>query len=193
MTETPRTPEPAAVFTDNTPTPPTGFQNPLFVPPQPQPPRKSRKGTAVLVGAAVLAAVVGGGTGAWITSSASAPSTVVSSLSGSTTGTPAANNTAAGSIGSVAAARLPVVVQIANQQDIGSGVVISSDGLILTNNHVVASGGSFTVTFNDGTKHAATVVGTDPSTDLAVLKVQGVSGLKTAVFADSSQVKVGDQ
>jgi len=194
MTETPRSPEPtAAVFTDDTPTPPTGFQNPLFMPPQPQPPRKSRKGTAMLVGAAVMAAVVGGGTGAWITSSAATPSTVVSSVGGSTTGSPAANNTATGSISSVAATGLPVVVQISNQQDIGSGVVISSDGQILTNNHVVSSGGSFTVTFNDGTKHPATVVGTDPSTDLAVLKVQGVSGLKTAVFADSSQVKVGDQ
>jgi putative serine protease PepD len=192
MTETPRTPEPAAVFTDDTPTPPTGFQNPLFTPAPPQPPRKSRKGTAMLVGAAVMAAVVGGGAGAWITGATTAPSTVVSSVSSTTTGTNASNTTA-GTISSVAATGLPVVVQIANQQDIGSGVVISSDGLILTNNHVVASGGSFTVTFNDGTKHAATVVGADPTTDLAVLKVQGVSGLKTAVFADSSQVKVGDQ
>jgi putative serine protease PepD len=72
-------------------------------------------------------------------------------------------------------------------------VIISSDGLILTNNHVVASGGTFTVTFNDGSKAQATVVGTDPTTDLAVVKAQGVSGLKTAVFGDSSQVKVGDQ
>ena len=193
MTETPRTPEPQPVFTDNTPTPPTGFQNPLFVPPQPQPqPRKARKGTAVLVGAAVLAAVVGGGTGAWITSATASPSTVSSTVSNSTTGTTASNNTA-GSVSAVAAAGLPVVVQISNQQGLGSGVVISSDGLILTNNHVVSTGGTFTVTFNDGSKHQATVVGTDPTTDLAVLKVQGVSGLKTAVFADSSQVKVGDQ
>jgi putative serine protease PepD len=190
MTETPRSPEPP-VFTDDTPTPPAGFQNPLFVPPPPQP-RKARKGTAVLVGAAVLAAVVGGGTGAWITTSVAAPSTVVGSASGSTTGTPTANTTG-GSVSAVAASGLPVVVQISNQQGLGSGVVISSDGLILTNNHVVSSGGTFTVTFNDGSKAKATVVGTDPSTDLAVVKAQGVSGLKTAVFADSSQVKVGDQ
>ncbi|QUQ66908.1 S1C family serine protease [Kutzneria sp. CA-103260] len=191
MTETPRTPEPAAVYTDNTPTPPTGFPNPLFVPQPPQPPRKSRKGAAVLIGAAVLAAVVGGGTGYGIYT-ANAQSTVVSSLSSSTTATPAANNTS-GSVSTVAASGLPVVVQISNSQGLGSGVIISSDGLILTNNHVVASGGSFTVTFNDGKKVAATVVGTDPSTDLAVVKAQGVSGLKTATFGDSSQVKVGDQ
>jgi putative serine protease PepD len=193
MTETPRTPEPAAaVYTDDTPTPPTGFQNPLFVPQPPQPPRKARKGAAVLIGAAVLAAVVGGGTGYGIYA-ASAQSTVVSSLSSSTTaGTPAANSTA-GSVSTVAANGLPVVVQISNSQGLGSGVIISSDGLILTNNHVVATGGAFTVTFNNGSKAQATVVGTDPSTDLAVVKAQGVSGLKTATFGDSSQVKVGDQ
>ncbi|GAA3430913.1 S1C family serine protease [Kutzneria kofuensis] len=192
MTETPRTQE-SPVFTDDTPTPPTGFQNPLFVPPQPQPPRRARKGTAALVGAAVLAAVVGGGTGAWVTSSVTAPSTVSSSVSGTASGTPAANNTASGNVSSVAAAGLPVVVKISNSQGLGSGVIISSDGLILTNNHVVATGGPFTVTFNDGSKATAAVVGTDPSTDLAVIKAQGVSGLKTAVFADSSTVKVGDQ
>jgi len=191
MTETPRTPEPAAVYTDETPTPPTGFQNPLFVPQPPQPPRRSRKGAAVLIGAAVLAAVVGGGAGYGIYAT-TAQSTVVSSVSSSATGTPAANNTS-GSVSAVAAAGLPVVVQISNSQGLGSGVVISSDGLILTNNHVVATGGTFTVTFNDGSKAQATVVGTDPSTDLAVVKAQGVSGLKTATFGDSSQVKVGDQ
>ncbi|MFI9386535.1 S1C family serine protease [Kutzneria sp. NPDC052558] len=192
MTETPRTPEPAAVLTDDTPTPPTGFQNPLFVPPPPQPPRKSRKGVAVLVGAAVLAAVVGGGAGYGIYA-VSSQSTVVSSLaSTSTTGAPAANSTS-GSVSTVAANGLPVVVQISNSQGLGSGVIISSDGLILTNNHVVASGGTFTVTFNDGSKAQATVVGTDPTTDLAVVKAQGVSGLKTATFGDSSQVKVGDE
>ena len=189
MTETPRSPE-SAVFTDDTPTPPTGFPNPLFVPPQPQ--RKPRRGTAVLVGAAVLAAVVGGGTGAWVTTSVASPSTVASSVSGSTTGT-TASNTTAGTVSSVAAAGLPVVVKISNSQGLGSGVIISSDGLILTNNHVVSTGGPFTVTFNDGSTAKATVVGTDPTTDLAVVKAQGVSGLKAAVFGDSSQVKVGDQ
>src|SRR5690348_10459158 len=92
MTETPRSPE-SPVLTDNTPTPPTGFQHPLFVPPQPEPPRrKVGKGTAVLVGAAVLAAVVGGGAGYGIYT-ASAQSTVVGSVSSSTTGTTASNNT----------------------------------------------------------------------------------------------------
>jgi putative serine protease PepD len=146
----------------------------------------------VLVGAAVLAAVVGGGTGAYVTGTLTAQSTVVNALSSSATATPASNS-AAGSVTSVASAGLPVIVQISNSQGLGSGVIISSDGEILTNNHVIAAGGSFTVTFNDGSTAKATVIGADPTTDLAVIKAQGVSGLKTAVLGNSSTVKVGDQ
>lgn len=75
----------------------------------------------------------------------------------------------------------------------GSGVVIRSDGYILTNNHVVAAatnGGSVSVEFSDGSTAAAKIVGTDPTSDLAVVKVDK-SGLKAAVFADSEALKVG--
>jgi putative serine protease PepD len=76
----------------------------------------------------------------------------------------------------------------------GSGVVIRADGHILTNNHVVASGaagGSIVVTFDDGRTAAARLVGRDPSSDLAVIKVENMSGLTTAAFADSGQLRVG--
>jgi len=74
---------------------------------------------------------------------------------------------------------------------LGSGVVVSQDGYILTNNHVVAGAERVTVEFVDGRSLSAKVVGTDPPSDLAVLKVAG-TGYKTLPLADSSQVRVGD-
>jgi putative serine protease PepD len=99
----------------------------------------------------------------------------------------------------VAAAVQPSVVSIEVQasggSDEGSGVIMSSDGTILTNNHVIsaaASGGTITVTFSDGKTADATIVGRDAATDLAVIKASGVSGLKPATFGDSDSVHVGD-
>ena len=74
---------------------------------------------------------------------------------------------------------------------LGSGVVVTPDGYILTNNHVVAGAERVTVEFVDGRTLSAKVVGTDPPSDLAVLKVAGTS-FKTLPLADSSQVRVGD-
>jgi putative serine protease PepD len=76
----------------------------------------------------------------------------------------------------------------------GSGIIISSDGQILTNNHVAALAGkhgSMSVNFNDGSAKPATVVGTDPITDLAVIKAQGVSGLHPATIDKSNNLQVG--
>ncbi|GAB2855961.1 hypothetical protein GCM10027200_65500 [Lentzea nigeriaca] len=93
----------------------------------------------------------------------------------------------------VAAKVLPSVVQVNLQNGLGSGVILTADGQILTNNHVVASsGGRLTVTLNDGRQVPATVVATDPSSDLAVIKASGVSGLTPIKWADSDGVKVGD-
>ena len=72
----------------------------------------------------------------------------------------------------------------------GTGVVISSDGQILTNNHVVESGGNLTVTFHDGTSANAEVVGTDPVTDLAVIQARDVSGLTAAELGSSGDLEV---
>jgi putative serine protease PepD len=86
------------------------------------------------------------------------------------------------------------VVSITTQSGEGSGVVISADGYIVTNNHVVATatGDTVTVIFADGKKATAKIVGTDPRTDLAVVKADGVSGLTAAHFGDSSKMQVGD-
>jgi S1-C subfamily serine protease len=75
----------------------------------------------------------------------------------------------------------------------GTGIVLSSSGEILTNNHVVAGATSVNVTdVGNGRTYAATVVGTDKTHDIAVLQLQGASGLKTAVLGNSTSVAVGD-
>lgn len=76
------------------------------------------------------------------------------------------------------------------QPAFGSGFVISTDGYIVTNNHVVEDSPSITVTFIDGIELNATMIGTDPSTDLAVIKVYG-GDLKPLQFANSSLLEPG--
>jgi putative serine protease PepD len=80
--------------------------------------------------------------------------------------------------------------------DEGSGIVLRADGTIVTNNHVVEAaengGGKITVEFNDGKSATATIVGTDSTTDLAVIKAAGVSNLKPATLGDSDKLQVGD-
>jgi len=104
-----------------------------------------------------------------------------------------------GSVAKVAASVLPSVVSIEFQSQAGagsgSGVIIDESGLILTNNHVVeavANGGTLTVTFQDGTSTHANVVGTDPESDLAVIKVSGVNNLKPITFGNSDALQVGE-
>lgn len=74
---------------------------------------------------------------------------------------------------------------------IGSGVIISSDGIILTNNHVVAGGGEVTVKTHDGREFRAVDVWTDPKTDLAVVKIDA-NDLTAAPLGNSDQVEIGD-
>ncbi|HEX6420879.1 MAG TPA: trypsin-like peptidase domain-containing protein [Acidimicrobiales bacterium] len=99
----------------------------------------------------------------------------------------------------VAAAVLPSVVSIGidagGATGGGSGIVLSEDGQILTNNHVVApvaERGTLTVTFSDGTTAEAEIVGRDPATDLAVIRADGVSGLTPATLGASGDLNVGD-
>ncbi|GAB3271561.1 trypsin-like peptidase domain-containing protein [Larkinella harenae] len=72
----------------------------------------------------------------------------------------------------------------------GSGFIISSDGYIITNNHVVAGAQKIDVALPDGRDFEATLIGRDPATDIAVIKIYG-EGLKAIRFADSKQVQVG--
>ncbi|HCR28776.1 MAG TPA: protease Do [Opitutae bacterium] len=74
----------------------------------------------------------------------------------------------------------------------GSGVVVSESGYILTNNHVVENASEVSVSFQDGRILDAKVIGADPQTDLAVLKVDGDEEFPFAVMADSEQIEVGD-
>ena len=77
------------------------------------------------------------------------------------------------------------------EKALGSGVIVSPEGYILTNNHVVDGATDVTVTLHDKRELKARVVGTDPRTDIAVLKVEG-SNFPTLTLADSSKVEVGD-
>jgi Do/DeqQ family serine protease len=73
----------------------------------------------------------------------------------------------------------------------GSGVIISADGYIVTNNHVVENAQDITVTLNDKREFPATIVGTDPQTDLALVKIE-CDGLPTLTFGNSDQVRIGE-
>ncbi|HEY8319914.1 MAG TPA: trypsin-like peptidase domain-containing protein [Amnibacterium sp.] len=163
-----------------------------------------RRGLLVpVVAAAVVAALIGGGAGAGI-ALAIRPAEQTTSASTITTGGSNAtinNAKTATAISAVAAKASPSVVTISvnasTQSGTGSGIVLSSDGYVLTNNHVVtldgaSSSGTVSVTTSDGHIYKATIVGTDPVNDLAVIKLTGASGLTPATFADSSTLNVGD-
>jgi putative serine protease PepD len=158
--------------------------------------------TAGAVAIAVVSAAVGGGV-ALAVQPHHPTTTTVAAGRGAAPGQPAAS-LPAGSVEQVAAKVVPSVVKLetamGRQSEEGSGIILSSDGLILTNNHVVAAspkggqpGGqsTTTVTFNDGRTAPFTVVGTDPSSDIAVVRAQGVSGLTPIAIGSSSNLKVG--
>lgn len=182
------------------------FEQPGFTPPAER--ATSRPSTGVVAGILAAALLVGGLSGlagaagfnvvddlvggdAAPASSSTGPRT---STVANTPDSPAAD----GSVEQVAASVLPSVVKInvtgPQGSGSGSGIIISSGGEILTNNHVVeaASGGTMAVSFNDGTTAPATVVGTDPLTDLAVIQAKGVSGLDPATLGKSGNLDVGE-
>ncbi|MDX6371184.1 MAG: putative serine protease PepD [Nocardioidaceae bacterium] len=172
------------------------------------PPPATRRGRRVAFAGSLVAAslLVGGGAGvggaaaytAWHDDSSSSGSvsaaTPTTSRVVDTPSTPAA----AGSVQAVAAEVLPSVVKIevsgAQGSGSGSGIILSSDGQILTNNHVVelaGNGGTLRVTFNDGSNTDAKVLGTDPLTDTALIQAQNVSGLTPATIGKSGDLAVG--
>jgi putative serine protease PepD len=158
--------------------------------------KQPRRGTALMVALALGAGLLGGATGAGVVSALDddeAPAET-SSLDPAPSGQQA---TTLSDVEDVAAQVLPGVVSIAVNGPrgigTGSGVVISSDGQILTNNHVVEGGGDINVTFHDGTTASAEVVGTDPTTDLAVIQAEDVSGLTAVELGSSDDLQVGQQ
>ena len=175
------------------------YQGPGPQYPPPPPPRQRGRGltAAVLAGALVLGGAAGvGGAAAY-----SAITDDGGNGSSSTSGSFEATKTAQvkdGTVEKVASSVLPSVVKVnlVTQQGeaSGSGIVLSKDGKILTNNHVVAGAGQgsrLSVSFNDGTTKRATVVGTDPLVDIAVIQVEGASDLTPAALGKSGSLEVG--
>ncbi|SED41708.1 putative serine protease PepD [Amycolatopsis tolypomycina] len=180
--------------------------NPLFTPPPgPQAPTalkaKPRKGgrVAMIVSATALGAALVGGVGG-----AAIVGLTTNSADGATTSvtTPAANgqtvsNPTSGDVSAVAAKVTPSVVQINVTTDqgeaIGSGVILTSDGRILTNAHVVNGAQNVVITTSDGKKYQASVVGADTKADIAVVQAQNASGLTAASLGDSSKLVVGQE
>ncbi|WP_279400106.1 S1C family serine protease [Rathayibacter caricis] len=165
-------------------------------------PAKRRAGVSV-VAALAIGAVVGGVAGAgvfglWSASNGSA-TRVVSAGGGQTITVNNAEDATTAT--AVAAKATPSVVTIAvsggSSAGTGSGIVLSDDGYVLTNTHVVTLDGgvadaAVTVTTSDGRIFDATIVGTDPTLDLAVIKLTDASDLTPITFADSSEINVGD-
>ncbi|MDD7967619.1 S1C family serine protease [Actinomycetospora lemnae] len=198
-------------------TPPTA-PGPAAPPPGPSGPR--RRPSVALVAGALAAVLVAGGVGGAVgyeaASSAGGGSSVLSSAPSSSGATDQAPAAAPGSVEQVADTVLPSVVQLEGPSGEGSGVVISADGLILTNAHVLEAGQAaqqqsplggegqvpgrvpgqaqgLTAVFQNGNRAPVQVVGTDTSADLAVVRAQGVSGLTPATIGDSSQLRVGQE
>jgi putative serine protease PepD len=183
--------------------------NPLFTPPaqgQGQVPTalkaKPRKGgrVAMLVSATALgAALVGGVGGAAIVglTANSADGATTSVSTPAVNGQTVSNSTATGDVSAVAAKVTPSVVQINVTTDqgeaIGSGVILTSNGRILTNAHVVDGAQNVVITTSDGKKYQASVVGADTKADIAVVQAQNASGLTAASLGDSSKLVVGQE
>ncbi|MEW1615069.1 MULTISPECIES: trypsin-like peptidase domain-containing protein [unclassified Streptomyces] len=157
--------------------------------------RRVKRPVALLAAVALAAAVIGGGT-ATLVEELTGGGTSATGSSGVVQGTTVAQRSK-GTVSGVAEAVSPAIVEIGAAssagRSTGSGVVITDDGEIVTNNHVVSGAQQIEVTLSTGKKYPADVVGTDPDKDLALIKLRGASGLKTASLGDSSQVKVGDQ
>ena len=195
------------------PAPPPAAYVPWAAAPQPPAPREKprrdrRKGAFAAVMAACMVFSLGCGFGGGYLASRL---NSTASSSGDSGGQPVfyqsvSNNTNKGSlsVAEVAAKAADSVVEINTEtvsssfyggqrvsQSAGSGVILSADGYIVTNNHVVAGADSITVRTRDGKSYAANLVGTDPDTDLAVLKIEA-SGLTPAVLGSSDDLVVGE-
>jgi putative serine protease PepD len=168
-------------------------------PPQAVPQKRSRAGV-LTVGALTIALVSAGIGGGVATLVRPDRATVATTATGAAPSQPAAN-LPAGSVEQVAAKVVPSVVKLETDlgkaSEEGSGIVLSTDGLILTNNHVVsgakdgAQGVQTKVTFADGNTTTFTVLGTDPSSDIAVVKAENATGLTPITVGSSANLRVG--
>jgi putative serine protease PepD len=198
MTDAPTEPNPApSTYSSVTPPP---SQVPENTPSGELPPKK-RNTTGIIIAAVAVAALVGGGVGAGVVLAYSGSSNTATTSSSTPQSITVNDSKNATTITAVAVNASPSVVTInvtgTDAAGTGSGIILSSDGYVLTNTHVVTLDGEtgsakIKVETNDGRLLDAKLVGTDPIDDLAVIKLQDVTGLKPAQFADSSKLNVGD-
>ena len=180
---------------------------------------KARRGAGAVAAIVAVCMVFSGGAafaGTYAANRMNGSKVVASGNSGSSnnTGSPSVifqsfgnGNKTAGTYEQVAAAVTPTVVEITTESvatdnsfwggsyivsGAGSGVIISEDGLIITNNHVVSGANAIKVKLNDGTEYDATLVGTDSDSDIAVIKVNA-TGLPCALIGDSDTLNVGQE
>ncbi|GAA1261709.1 hypothetical protein GCM10009634_01380 [Saccharothrix xinjiangensis] len=160
-------------------------------------PRRGRGKVVAGVAALVLAVGgVAGGVGGYLGYEAAEQSGPVVNALNQVPPAQQTNSSPDGSIEQVAAKVLPTVVQVQVQGGAGSGFVLSSDGLVLTNNHVVesaANGGAIRVLLQDGRSFDARMIGRDPTSDLAVVKAEGVTDLPVAELGNSGDLRIGQQ
>ena len=171
-------------------------------------PRRGARGLATLAAVAVIAGGIGGGTGFALERALSDNQTTVATsiASGSSDAASggavtkvvqgnSSNPDWTATATAVSKSVVSIIVQSGRSGDEGTGVVLDDQGHIVTNNHVVSGAGSgANIQVQVGNEsYPATVVGTDPSTDLAVIKIDKLpSGVQPISFADSGSIKVGD-
>lgn len=184
------------------------------VPPQEQPKQKRRSGAGTAFAVALVTALAAGGGAGYLAGGAGSAGdgeTRTESPLGEPSQPPEnalenpsvakSEDAPEGSVEKVAAAVLPSVVSIEvatrGGGAEGSGSIISSDGYVLTNHHVVAAGAEpgteIQVTLNDGSRHPAQFVASDVNTDIGVIKIEGVDNLPVIQFGDSHDLNVGQQ
>ena len=178
--------------------PPEQFPPPAMSP-EPASPATTlwRRIAALVVVAAIVAAAGGAGVG-WSLARALSPRSTANNSAQAESPIQASNPAAGGnqSSSSIAARVDPAIVDIntviGSSEAAGTGMIISSSGEVLTNNHVVEGSTSITVSvYGRSQTYTAHVVGADPSQDVAVIKIEGVSGLPTVSFAGSSSLRIG--
>ncbi|MFD3946320.1 S1C family serine protease [Streptomyces sp. NPDC058579] len=175
---------------------PPGPPAPPVTPPSPAgapaPHRRAKRGVGLLAAVAIAAAAVGGGTATLVERLTADGTPTASGVNGTNV-----SASSKGTVAGVAEAVSPSIVEISASstagKSTGSGVIITGDGEIVTNNHVISGASEISVRLSNGKTYQAKVVGTDPDKDLALIKLEGASGLKAATLGNSDNVKVGDE
>ncbi|MDT0411765.1 MULTISPECIES: S1C family serine protease [Streptomyces] len=190
---------PSAANPASYPPPPAYEPDPYAYPVEsPAAPARSRRRLrlrgpgGILTAVAVAAAVVGGATSYGLQQLGGGDGgNTVTTVSGTTV-----SESSKGTVAGVASAVSPAVVEISATsnagQSTGAGVVITSNGEIVTNNHVISGAQQIKVALKNGKSYTAEVVGTDSSKDLALIKLKNASGLKAATLGNSDNLQVGD-